>query len=251
MRTTQAATFTSGTSPPTGQQVSRATASALTSLSTRTLRSSSHLARRVLRVSTAKRWRSTRHDRVYGATFTGTAVYSTQTISFTAPATGSVGGSAPLSATGGASGQPVVFSVDPSTATGICNVSGTDGATVNYTGVGSCIIDANQAAGGGYAAASAVERDHRGERRHPDHLLHRPGHGLGGGLGPVVGHGRGLGPAGGLQRRPLDRHRHLQRVGHRRRHGQLHRRGRLASSTPTRPPAAAMQRPARSAGPSR
>jgi hypothetical protein len=93
---------------------------------------------------------------VYGATFTGTAVYGTQTITFTAPATGSVGGSAPLSATGGASGQPVVFSVDPSTASGICNVSGTDGTTVNYTGAGSCIIDANQAAGGGYAAATQV-----------------------------------------------------------------------------------------------
>jgi PKD repeat protein len=79
-----------------------------------------------------------------------------QTISFTAPASGVVGGTATLTATGGASGNPVVFSVDPSTAAGICWVSGRTGATVTYTGVGLCVIDANQAAGNGYAAAPQV-----------------------------------------------------------------------------------------------
>ena len=37
-------------------------------------------------------------------------------------------------------------------------MSGTDGATVTYTGPGTCVIDANQAAGNGYAAASQVQQ---------------------------------------------------------------------------------------------
>ena len=79
-----------------------------------------------------------------------------QSISFTAPATGIVGQSATLTATGGGSGNPVVFSVDPSSGTGVCNVSGTNGATVNYTAAGSCVIDANQAGSLDYAAAPTV-----------------------------------------------------------------------------------------------
>ena len=81
-----------------------------------------------------------------------------QTISFTAPASGTVGGSATLSATGGGSGNPVVFSVDASSGSGVCNVSGSNGSTVNYTGAGSCVIDADQAAGNGYTAAPTVQR---------------------------------------------------------------------------------------------
>ena len=65
-----------------------------------------------------------------------------QSISFTAPAPGMAGGSAALSATGGGSGNPVVFSVDPASGPGVCTVSGT---TVTYTAAGSCVIDANQA----------------------------------------------------------------------------------------------------------
>jgi hypothetical protein len=38
----------------------------------------------------------------------------------------------------------VVFSADPSSGTGARTVSGTNGSTVNYTGAGSCVIDANQ-----------------------------------------------------------------------------------------------------------
>ena len=37
-------------------------------------------------------------------------------------------------------------------------MSGTDGATVTYTGPGTCVIDANQAAGNGYAAAPQVQQ---------------------------------------------------------------------------------------------
>ena len=79
----------------------------------------------------------------------------TQSISFTAPASGTAGGSAALSAAGGGSGSPVVFSVDSSGGPGVCTVSGT---TVTYAAAGSCVIDANQAGNGRYADAPQVQR---------------------------------------------------------------------------------------------
>jgi hypothetical protein len=87
-----------------------------------------------------------------------TATPGSQAITFPAPGPGVVGQSATLTATGGASGNPVVFSVDASSGAGVCTVSGTDGATVNYLAPGSCVIDANQAAGDGYAAAPQVQQ---------------------------------------------------------------------------------------------
>lgn len=51
-----------------------------------------------------------------------------------------------LSATGSGSGNPVVFTADPSGAPGACAVSGTNGSAVTYTGPGTCVIDANEAA---------------------------------------------------------------------------------------------------------
>jgi hypothetical protein len=78
-----------------------------------------------------------------------------QSISFDAPASGIAGGSAVLSATGGGSGNPVVFSVDPSSVPGVCTVSG---STVTYNGAGSCVVDANQAGNGRYASAPQVQR---------------------------------------------------------------------------------------------
>jgi hypothetical protein len=81
-----------------------------------------------------------------------------QSISFTAPAAGSVDGSATLSATGGGSGNPVVFSVDSSSGTGVCNTSGTNGTTVSYTAAGSCVIDANQAGTAQYQPAPQVQQ---------------------------------------------------------------------------------------------
>ena len=78
-----------------------------------------------------------------------------QSISFTAPAPGTPGGSARLSATGGGSGDPVVFSVDPASGPGVCTVSGT---TVTFTAAGGCVIDANQAGTGRYAGAPQVQR---------------------------------------------------------------------------------------------
>jgi eukaryotic-like serine/threonine-protein kinase len=79
----------------------------------------------------------------------------TQSISFAAPASGKVRGSAHLSATGGGSGNPVVFSVDSSGGPGVCTVSGT---SVTFTAPGSCVIDANQAGNAKYAAAPQVQR---------------------------------------------------------------------------------------------
>jgi serine/threonine protein kinase len=80
-----------------------------------------------------------------------------QAISFTAPASGSVGGSAALSATGGESGNPVVFTVASSGA-GVCSVSGANGTTVSYLAAGSCVIDANQAGNASYQAAPQIQR---------------------------------------------------------------------------------------------
>ncbi|MGW5238320.1 hypothetical protein ACWEOW_05270 [Monashia sp. NPDC004114] len=81
-----------------------------------------------------------------------------QVISFTAPALGRVGHSAKLSAKGGRSGSPVVFSVDPSSDPGVCAVSGANGTKVSYTGAGRCVIDANQAGNGTHASAHQVQR---------------------------------------------------------------------------------------------
>ena len=79
-----------------------------------------------------------------------------QAITFTPPSTGISGQSAMLSATGGASGNPVVFSVDPSSGSGVCNVTGTNGTTLDYVQPGTCVIDANQDGNASYAAAPTV-----------------------------------------------------------------------------------------------
>jgi hypothetical protein len=83
------------------------------------------------------------------------ATKPTQSISFTVPAAAVVDSSAALSATGGGSGNPVVFSVGPSSGPGVCTLSGD---TVTYTAVGTCVIDANQAGNATYAAAPQVQR---------------------------------------------------------------------------------------------
>ena len=78
-----------------------------------------------------------------------------QSISFTAPASVAPGGSAHLSATGGGSGNPVKFSVDPGSGPGVCAVSG---ASVTFKASGTCTIDANQAGNARYTAAPQVQR---------------------------------------------------------------------------------------------
>jgi len=75
-----------------------------------------------------------------------------QTINFTPPASPVNYGVSPitLSATGGASGNPVVFSV----VSGPGSVSGANGATLTITGVGTVVVAANQAGDALYAAAT-------------------------------------------------------------------------------------------------
>ncbi len=92
-------------------------------------------------------------------------VKAAQSISFPAQPTGWVGTPATLSATGGGSGNPVVFSVDPSSTpldptskTGVCNVSGTNGTTVKYTAAGTCVIDANQDGNDKYQPAPQAQQ---------------------------------------------------------------------------------------------
>ncbi len=55
-------------------------------------------------------------------------------------------------ATGGGSGNVVVFSIDPSSGTGVCSLDSSH-TRVSFTGVGTCVIDANQAGNGDYDPA--------------------------------------------------------------------------------------------------
>ena len=59
-----------------------------------------------------------------------------------------------LSATGGASGNPVVFSVDSSSSSGVATISGN---TLTITGVGTLVIDINQAGNATYQVAPQVQ----------------------------------------------------------------------------------------------
>ena len=81
-----------------------------------------------------------------------------QTISFmsTAPSGATVGGPTyTVMATGGASGNPVMFTIDPSSTSG-CSVAG---SVVSFPGPpGSCVIDANQAGNADYFAASQAQQ---------------------------------------------------------------------------------------------
>jgi hypothetical protein len=78
-----------------------------------------------------------------------------QSIQFSAPADGVVGARVTLTATGGGSTNPVVFTVDPSSTPGACAITGN---TLTYTGPGACVIDANQAGNAAFSAAPQVQR---------------------------------------------------------------------------------------------
>ena len=88
------------------------------------------------------------------ATVTVTVNKGDQTITFAGPTdrTYSPGGTVPLSATGGASGEPISFA---SNTTGVCTVSGT---TAMIVSVGTCSITASQAGNANYNAAPDVTR---------------------------------------------------------------------------------------------
>jgi hypothetical protein len=76
-----------------------------------------------------------------------------QSINFGAAPVIAVGGTGTVSASGGASGNPVTFS---SLTTDVCTVSGANGATVTAVSVGTCTIAAGQAGNGSYAPAAQV-----------------------------------------------------------------------------------------------
>ena len=80
---------------------------------------------------------------------------ASQSVLFTSTApTDATSGGPPyvVGASGGASGIPVVFTIDPS-ASAVCTL-GVDGVTVSFLGAGTCTIDANQAGNADYSAAS-------------------------------------------------------------------------------------------------
>ena len=79
-----------------------------------------------------------------------------QSITFTStpPSPAVIGGTYTPTANGGASGNPVTFSIDAS-AKGSCSISG---ATVTFVAVGTCVIDANQAGNANYEAATQVQQ---------------------------------------------------------------------------------------------
>jgi len=85
---------------------------------------------------------------------TGANNQQNQTIDFTPPASPVDLGVSPITlvATGGASGNPVVFTV----LSGPGAVSGTNGATLTITGTGTVVIAANQAGNASYTAAPQV-----------------------------------------------------------------------------------------------
>jgi hypothetical protein len=60
-----------------------------------------------------------------------------------------------LAATGGGSGRPVVYSVDPASGPGVCGLSG---ATLRYSASGRCVVDANQAGDARYQRAPQVQQ---------------------------------------------------------------------------------------------
>jgi len=61
-------------------------------------------------------------------------------------------GSFTVSATGGASGNPVVFSIDPASAA-VCAAGGMDGTTISILAAGTCTVLADQAGNATYSAA--------------------------------------------------------------------------------------------------
>ena len=87
---------------------------------------------------------------------TVTVAKAPQSITFTSqpPAQPQVGAGYTVAATAG-SGLPVVFSIDPSSGTGVCSIAG---AAVSFTGAGACVIDADQAGNGNYLASKTSQQ---------------------------------------------------------------------------------------------
>ncbi|HEX4471987.1 MAG TPA: hypothetical protein VH085_08465, partial [Nocardioides sp.] len=81
----------------------------------------------------------------------------TQTITFTTqpPSAPAFGSTYPVSATGGASGNKVTFSIDAATSHSACTLAG---STVTFNHAGTCIVDADQAAAADYESAPRVQQ---------------------------------------------------------------------------------------------
>ena len=99
----------------------------------------------------------------YGANGSGNSIGritppAPQTITFTTspPSPAVYGGSYTPKASGGGSGNPVTFIIDPASTAGACSINSS--GVVSFTGLGTCVIDANQAGGGSYAAAPQVQQ---------------------------------------------------------------------------------------------
>jgi hypothetical protein len=95
-----------------------------------------------------------------GRTDTGTLTINkaSQTITF-GGLSDKTYGNAPftVSATGGASGNPVTFSI-PFSSRSVCSSGGTNGSTITITGVGSCTVQANQNGNDNYNNATQVSQ---------------------------------------------------------------------------------------------
>ena len=79
-----------------------------------------------------------------------------QQITFTStpPASPALGDTYRVTANGGGSGNPIILSIDPASAS-VCSISG---ATVTFNQPGTCTIDANQAGNAGYQAAAQAQQ---------------------------------------------------------------------------------------------
>ena len=80
-----------------------------------------------------------------------------QTVAFasTPPSPALVGGTYTPTATGGGSGNAVVFTIDSSSSPDSCSISG---STISFVGVGTCVIDANQAGNADYLPAPQIQQ---------------------------------------------------------------------------------------------
>ncbi len=94
----------------------------------------------------------------YSGNSIGEITVTPQTITFTStpPSPAVYDGSYTPKATGGGSGNPVTFSIGPASTAGACKINGS--GVVSFTGLGTCVIDANQAGGDGYSAAAQVQQ---------------------------------------------------------------------------------------------
>lgn len=106
---------------------------------------------------TADQAGSTYYDAAPQMSQTFEVAKASQTVAFTSavPGTAVVGGPGYTpTATGGGSGNPVTFAIDPLTA-GVCSITG---GVVSYQHAGTCVIDAGQAGNADYAAAQVAQQ---------------------------------------------------------------------------------------------